>query len=88
MFNNETNPTNKIALANKLGLPTESVKFALQPETTTQLVNMGGQMIQVGTNRYTGQMMNMATGQPLTADDLQMTMTPGQSAQIAETSRR
>ena len=29
----------------------------------------------------------METGQPLTADDLQMTMTPGQSAQIAETAR-
>ena len=59
----------------------------LEPDTKTQLVNMGGKYVQVGTNAYTGKMINMETGQPLTADDLQMTMTPYQEGTLAETTR-
>ena len=87
LFNAETDPKKKLFLGTKLNLPAESMKMLLEPDTKTQLVNMGGKYVQVGTNAYTGKMINMETGQPLTADDLQMTMTPGQSAQIAETAR-
>lgn len=87
LFNNETDPKKKLFAGVKLGLPQESMKMLLEPDTKTQLVNMGGKYVQVGTNAYTGKMMNMETGQPLTAEDLQMTMTPGQEATLAETIR-
>lgn len=83
-FNAETSPTKKIQIANKLGLPIESVKFALQPDTEVkQVVDLGGNKLIVGVNRYTGQAINMANGQPVTADDLQNTMTPYQAGYLS-----
>ena len=86
-FNAETDPKKKLFIGTKLSLPPESMKMLLEPDTKTQLVNMGGKYVQVGTNAYTGKMINMETGQPLTADDLQMTMTPYQEGTLAETTR-
>ena len=87
LFNNETDPKKKLFLGTKLSLPAESMKMLLEPDTKTQLVNMGGKYVQVGTNAYTGKMINMETGEPLTAEDLQMTMTPYQEGTLAETQR-
>ena len=87
LFNAETDPKKKLFLGTKLSLPAESMKMLLEPDTKTQLVNMGGKYVQVGTNAYTGKMINMETGQPLTAEDLQMTMTPYQEGTLAETQR-
>ena len=80
-FNNETDPKKKLFYAVKNGMDVKNAQMLLDPDTDTQLVDMGGQKVLIGRNKFTNQFTNMMTGEPLSADDLTKTMTPeGQDA--------
>jgi len=81
-FQKESNPQNKLFYAVKNGMDINSAKLLLDPAIETSLVDMGGQKILIGRNKYTNEYTNMMTGNKLTADDLVKTLTPeGQSAE-------
>lgn len=75
-FNAETDPKKKLFYAIKNGMDIKSAQILLDPDVETQLVDMGGQKVLIGRNKYTNQFTNMMNGQPLSADDLTKTMTP------------
>ena len=75
-FNQEADPKKKLFYAVKNGMDVKSAQMLLDPDTETQLVDMGGQKVLIGRNKYTNQYTNMMTGEPLNTNDLTKTMTP------------
>lgn len=81
-FEKAETPHQKLFFAVKNGLDPKGVQMLMSPEWDSSLVDFGGEKRLLGKNKYTGEMIDMVTKNPITQEDLQNTLTPNQQAEI------
>jgi hypothetical protein len=66
----------------RAGVDPQLMKFALDSGMRIDIRNMGGSLLPLGVDERNQRIINMMTGKPVTAEELQMGLTPGQAEEM------